>query len=55
MNKLLLSWIKAHEGEVVSSPRKRAKAFEIVDVDEVKERVLILFSRQQISGITPDF
>jgi len=43
MNKTLLDWIKDHKGEMLSSPRKRAKDFEIVDINDIKEKVLIRF------------
>ena len=46
-----LVWLKSHLGTVVSSPRKdifwkKAQDFEIVDVDEPKERVKIRFEEK---------
>ncbi len=55
MDQALLSWIKAHTGEVVSSPRKQAKDFEIVDVDEVKERVRIRFEGKKYIALPLTF
>lgn len=43
MNKILLDWILLNKGKTFSSPRRRAKNFEIVNVDDLNERVTIRF------------
>ena len=60
MDKRVLVWLKSHLGTVVSSPRKdvfrrNAQDFEIVDVDEQKERVKIRFEERNSPALPLTF
>ena len=47
MNTVLLAWMKANEGKIVSSPKNGAKNFEISEVNENKEMVKIRFEGRE--------